>query len=729
MLRVLLYCDADLNLIDGSSVWTTSIAQVLARADGVRVTLLLKRPISRPYLTEPLRSVPNITLLDPFSDRAVGGPPGGWRARGRLQPEEAAQVMAVLDEAEPFDLVLVRGLRLCRAIVEHPSLAGRVWAYLTDFEEKDAADVAAVYRGAARLLCQTPEIRARLRRLAGATDDRFVLLPPMIPDLPAEPPPLARAGQRLVYVGKLAPLWMTEEMAALMPQVRATHPAAELHVAGDKFHNFPPSPEFPERMQRLLETTPGIVWHRAMSREQAQELVRSCDVGCSWRHPALDDSPELSTKVLEYGAQGKPVLLNRVPMHEDLLGRDYPLFCNTQEEYLAAVDRSLGDDVAYAEASRRAWEASHRFTFSAALERLAPHLPAPRSAAPPAASSRPAGGRAPSRPLCILFAGHDLKFAAQIVADLDAVPDFEVRTDEWAGHSRHDPHQSSRLAEWADVVVAEWCLGNAVWYSRNLPPRTALIVRLHRAELVTSYPDELDPGNVHRLVAVSPWFRDRVRERLPSLGDRVVYLPNAVDCDLLDRPKLGGSGFRLGVLGWVPRLKRLDLALDIFEGLRRREGRYVLFVKGKRAPEYRWVWRDEEERRYFRDQMARVNHAPWRDSVVFEPFSRDLEVWWRKIGFVLSTSDIESFHLSVAEGMASGAIPIIRHRPEVTDLWPEEYVYDEPQEAVEMIERFRAEPEPTDRAQALKVYVRERYDRARVTALWRDLILAARDSL
>src|SRR2546429_9858944 len=70
----------------------------------------------------------------------------------------------------------------------------------------------------------------------------------------------------------------------------------------------------------------GVTWHGGRSREEARRLPGSCDIGLSWRHPDLDASLELSTKVLEFGALGLPVILNRTPMHEALLGADYPLF-------------------------------------------------------------------------------------------------------------------------------------------------------------------------------------------------------------------------------------------------------------------------------------------------------------------------------------------------------------------------------------------------------------------
>ncbi len=121
--------------------------------------------------------------------------------------------------------------------------------------------------------------------------------------------------------------------------------------------------------------------------------------------------------------------------------------------------------------------------------------------------------------------------------------------------------------------------------------------------------------------------------------------------------------------------------------------------------------------------MARINCAPWRNSVIFEPFGPDIDVWFRKIGFILSPSDDESFHLSIAEGMASGAIPIIRLREEVPGLYPGEYTFSDVREAVELIERFRRNQVGlAARRQREKEYVSDSFCMPVVVAQWGRLL-------
>ena len=106
----------------------------------------------------------------------------------------------------------------------------------------------------------------------------------------------------------------------------------------------------------------------------------------------------------------------------------------------------------------------------------------------------------------------------------------------------------------------------------------------------------------------------------------------------------------------VPSRKRLDLALDVLEELRRDDDRYLLFVKSGMPWEHWWVWQHPERaRRTTPSALRRVQRSPLlRDAVVFDDAGPDVPAWLRRVGFVLSTSDDESFHVAPAEGMASG---------------------------------------------------------------------------
>jgi len=86
-----------------------------------------------------------------------------------------------------------------------------------------------------------------------------------------------------------------------------------------------------------------------------------------------------------------------------------------------------------------------------------------------------------------------------------------------------------------------------------------------------------------------------------------------------------------------------------------------------------------EEMSFYEHLYRRIHNAPWRDNLVFEGHTDNVPSWMKKIGWVLSTSDFESFHMAPAEGMASGAIPLLLQWPGVNTIYPEKYIFDSPQ--------------------------------------------------
>jgi hypothetical protein len=93
------------------------------------------------------------------------------------------------------------------------------------------------------------------------------------------------------------------------------------------------------------------------------------------------------------------------------------------------------------------------------------------------------------------------------------------------------------------------------------------------------------------------------------------------------------------------------------------------------------VWSHQEERQHYFDAFRRVQRSPLlRGAVVFDDGGPDVPAWLRRIGFILSTSDDESFHMAPAEGMASRAVPVIRHWPGAETIYDSQWIRETPAE-------------------------------------------------
>ncbi len=715
--RVLVYGDVNLNLIDGSAIWAVAVVEVFARA-GCDVTLLLKSRVTTTRLIAPLEAMPNVRIVRPFEEGLARD-----ASRGLLTPARAARIMMDLDATEPFDLVIVRGWRPLERLVDDGWFDGRIWSYLTDVPQAvtemtpETSERLSQIATASRLvLCQTEDLRGFLESTVPQAAGKCVLFPPVVPALGelGDRKPGPATPLRLVYSGKLAPLWKTEEMTRLPGQLAERGIAVELHMVGDKIQADPSDPLYPRRMEKALRGSPGVTWHRGLPRLEAIKTVASCDVGLSWRDRELDASLELSTKVLEYGAVGLPVVLNRTPAHEALLGVDYPLFADSEDDLVDAIEAST-DEAIFRLAAERCRVAADGFTEERAVERVRHLLDGLYPNAPALA------GR--TRPLRIVVASHDLKFFSRLLEQFQSMPELEIRVDAWPALDRHDPEQSRELNDWADVVICEWCGPNAVWYAKHKRTDQRLFIRLHRFELYRPWPEQLAIENVDRIICVSPSYAQLTLERTGWPEDKVSVIPNWVDVEQLDRTKLPGARFHLGMIGVGEARKRLDIALDVLEAIRRHDDRFILFAKTKMPWEYPWIWRRPGEIEQTQAALQRIQNAPrLQGAVVFDKFGPDVGTWLRRIGFILSTSDDESFHLSPAEGMASGAVPVIRNWPGADTIFDPMWIRGDATEMADTIletvdgERWEAAGE------VAREQIRSSYSLERVVSAWTELL-------
>jgi glycosyltransferase involved in cell wall biosynthesis len=676
-LRAIVYGDVNLNILDGSAIWVQSMSEALSRA-GVDVRVLLKAPVETGRLVDPLRALPGVNVVDPFTS-------GMTSERTPLSADVAVSLIEHLDGESPADLIVVRGLRLVTAAAASPRLRGRLWTYLTDIPQSpldiddEQRDRLAAIAGASRwMLCQTDELRSLIEASIPGTGGRCVLWSPIVPAPEVAEIESSNEGAplRLVYTGKFAPLWNTLEMTRLPALLAEQGIAAEVHMVGDKIHDVPGDPEWSSRMRAALESTPGVVWHGGMPRQQAMALAASGDLGLSWRAPEMDASLELSTKVLEFGVLGVPVLLNRTPMHESLLGADYPLFVADESDIAAACAQIARDPELLAGLGRRITESVAPYRMEAATERLRALLARtfPEDPACVAAASQAAG-----RPLRVVVASHDLKFFTRIQEHLAELPGVELRLDHWEALSVHDAATSEAMAAWADVVICEWAGPNLVWYSRHKRAGQRLIVRLHRFELDAGWLADVRTEAIDQVVCVSPFYAQLTAARTEWPADRIVVIPNWVDVEQFDRPKLTGAEFTLGMIGISPHRKRPDLGVDILARLRRRDRRYRLAVKSKMPWDYWWIWRKPEERAEAERLFHRLHDDPVvAGAVTFDGFGSDVAAWLRRVGWVLSTSDDESFHLAPAEGMASGAVPALLPWPGADTIYDTRWIHADP---------------------------------------------------
>lgn len=649
--NIAIYGDVNTNLIDGAAIWLISLAKTLAKIERINVFVFLKDKIKSTEVIDDAYKFDNIYLIEPD--------------KGPMKPETVVNTFKNFEEEHGcFDAVIVRGSDVCKALADAGSLDGRLIPYLTDIpqstelltvEWKNKIDD--IIYSAGHVLCQTSELSDFFAlNFPSATTS---LLPPMVPARLTGRRIEDSQKQVLIYAGKFAPEWGIRELFSTYRKLQEVFPKLELHIYGDKIHNPKDDPGFYQETLQQLSSGNGIVWHGRAARQQVLNALLSADLAWAWRHDSLEQhTKELSTKLLEYGLAKIPVLLNRSPLYEKLLGSNFELFARNQQELEQRARFAL-----MLKKTKRLTAPLENLVKQHSFEHVAvKHLQ-------PMLEKFPVRNKS-----VILLAGHDLKFFTHLEATFKQ-QGFTVLVDRWLGHNKHNEQRSKALLSRADIVICEWALGNAVWYSSHLQAHQKLHIRVHGQEVNLEYFSKMDFSKISSINFVSQHLLDDGLLKQPMIPrEKCHVIPNYVLCEKLDRPKLDGAEFNIGLIGIVPKMKRLDKALDILEEVRKKDSRYRLFIKGKKPEEYSWMKNRPGEMAFYHEQYSRIDNSKWlKGAVFFDGFGSDMATWYQKIGYVLSTSEHESFHLSVADGAASGSIPKIIEWPGSRSLYGNEW--------------------------------------------------------
>lgn len=332
----------------------------------------------------------------------------------------------------------------------------------------------------------------------------------------------------------------------------------------------------------------------------------------------------------------------------------------------------------------------------------------------------------PRRPgrLRVLLVGADFKFAGDMVEALALREDIELKVDRWRYNAVPQPEESRPLLEWAEVILCEFASINAVWYSSNVRPDQRLILHLHGYELRQSHIHDVEISAVEKVVFASEFYRQAALELTGWPPERTAVIANSVQSADLARPKLPDARFHLGLAGFIPELKRPDRALDLLETLLERDDRYTLHLRGHQPWNYPYVWKNPVRRDAYLALFERLRrHPSLRQSVVFDPFAPDMGNWFRGIGWTLSTSTRETFHLAPAEGMASGAIPLVWRREGSEEIFPRQWNVDNAAEAAELVHDVNTDPARFDESSIEAAAIAQAYDAGRIVTQWLSLVL------
>ncbi len=252
------------------------------------------------------------------------------------------------------------------------------------------------------------------------------------------------------------------------------------------------------------------------------------------------------------------------------------------------------------------------------------------------------------------------------------------------------------LMAWADLTWFEWCDSLIIEATKH-PKLCPIICRLHSYEAFTDMPSKVDWSKVDRLVfvneSVKEIFQRQVRTNVP-----VSIVHNGVDINRFNIPADKEYGKKIASVGYINYKKNPALLLYCFKKIHAYDSEYSLHIAGQHQ--------DSRIQLYF-EHFLRKNPLPVR----FHGWIDDMPAWYADKDYVISTSLFESFHYSIAEGMASGLMPLIHDWYGAKGVYPQEFLFTDPDECLSLLKR-QEKLEKHQLAQENRRFIVERYNQA-----------------
>jgi glycosyltransferase involved in cell wall biosynthesis len=285
------------------------------------------------------------------------------------------------------------------------------------------------------------------------------------------------------------------------------------------------------------------------------------------------------------------------------------------------------------------------------------------------------------------------------------------------------PPALAQQLDWADVVLVEWASLEFAWFSLLDRPQVRTIVRLHRYEAMTLYPQLADMARIDAVLFIAEHVANLVRGTAPRLAavPWTGVIPNLHDLSAFRTKKKEGASRTLVQVVWDRAVKDVGYALDVLEVVRREDPSWKLMLVGRTAEE------TAPGSSYAKESMARISE--FGDAVEILGRRDDIPEVLTGAGFLISSSLHEGSHESVAEGAAAGCVPVVRNWPQAQPWggaygqYPTSWIVEGPTDAAARILSIAESARSSAEGSEAHTWILAARDRAAITRRYRDLVL------
>jgi glycosyltransferase involved in cell wall biosynthesis len=284
---------------------------------------------------------------------------------------------------------------------------------------------------------------------------------------------------------------------------------------------------------------------------------------------------------------------------------------------------------------------------------------------------------------------------------------LENRTDQKA--------MGEELGEWSDVIFIDWALDWAAYYLEHFPTKR-IIIRTHWADVWYEkspfyYWENVDAVLFMNNVQRKRFLRESKKHILEDLTNRCYTVPRLVDETFFRVPNRTTFSNRIGMLG---RFKPVKGGLEIASLMDNELRDFSLSLKGVTEGDYK----------FFPNNVEKIKACKGNITVLPHTKGQSVIDWFASIDFMISNTDIESWHAVITEGMLCGCIPLVRNWDGSEEIHPTGSIFENISQLVIRLKELVSQTQ-ADRIRGsiqARKWCLERYGLADVSALYGDII-------
>lgn len=667
----ILYANVNINICDGSSIWYSSMMNILSKIG--KTVVILSENINNRIIIDNVQHNKNLSFIMP-SDIGLS----------KINISSAVKLISLLDCVLPYlQGVFVRGINEVSELIQNRQFIYRLYPYLTNIYEKknkkifsseaqlDALKV--IVPNATCFMNQNEEIKTYIENITGESIKSYLLPPPIDVNFDIKIKNVQDGIIKIGYAGKITPQWGIIQLLQWTKKIRTEGHDVRLTIISNKV-SLPKgaSKKFLMFLENELNR-PWVEYIKGLPRGKVVRKMGDMDFIWCYRPAILEDCTlELSTKLVEMLAFGARCICYPNEINIKLVGQHYPWFVHNYNDFKKVLKITEYD---LKEVSQKIIE-NHEY--KKISEQMLNYFAPIRHEVP-----------------IVSFNGHDFKFIDAYISNLKS-RGYSIYRDSWEWSKTNDPEWSKKCHKRSNVIFCEWGLQNAVWYSKQNNDKKKVIVRIHLQEInerARKYTRNINLNNIYKLIFVSEDVRNKALELYGWCGNKTEVIPNYV---LDDQYKISFNKFQndeihLGMVGIVPMRKRFDIAVELLQKLIKSGKNAWLHVKGHRPENLSFMHGDSRkgELAYYENIYDIINNDEYLSQrVIFDPFANDMYSWYKKIDFILSPSDFESFHYALADGVLSGAYPLIWPWRGADNIYTSDWIVDDNEDALQKIDNF-----------------------------------------